>query len=526
MYKMLIVDDNYMQIQSLLQYLDWKSFGITEIKTAQDGLEGLKVYKSFMPDIVITDILMPEMNGIELTKEIQKLNRNTKFIFISCCEEFDYLREAMEVDAISYILKPIEPKTLEENVEKLIERIERDKKYESMSTLLSESMEAYRKNFFYRLIYSKYINPDYLKNTISNLEFDRYSHFVIAKLELIDTKERFIDIYNLLNLTEADLLSEDDAMAIIENENCMVVMYMKENGDKNSFLEKVKNVLASYSASVKKEYNILLNIGLSNVHDSLYNHNIILEEATCALENNLSFKDGGIYSYSESNMLQPEFNILDIKEALGEILSKNSSEQIELFIDNFCPENIYKNHYSIKVFCIYVYTMLQIMLVERNMAGEDILKNLSNVWSKINIIDKVADKRAWLFDTLNSTLEIISTKEGSAHEKIIHEINMQINNNFNKITCMDQIVTNLYISESYARRIYKQYTGKTIFEALFVKRMEEAKKLLVNSPEMRVYEVAAAVGYKSKQYFIEAFKRSEGCIPKDYRQRMTKEKNV
>ena len=80
MYKMLIVDDNYMQIQSLLQYLDWEQFGVTEIKTAQDGAEGLEVFKSFMPDIVITDILMPELNGIELSKEIQKISTKAKFI--------------------------------------------------------------------------------------------------------------------------------------------------------------------------------------------------------------------------------------------------------------------------------------------------------------------------------------------------------------------------------------------------------------------------------------------------------------
>jgi len=526
MYKMLIVDDNYMQIQSLLQYINWDRFGITEIKTAQDGAEGFEVYKSFLPDIVITDILMPELNGIELTKEIQKINNKTKFIFISCCEEFDYLKEAMEVDAISYILKPIEPQILEENVEKLIARIEHEKRYESMSTLLKESMEAYRKNFFYRLIYSKYINPDYLKNTIANLEFDKYNSFIVAKLELIDTKERFIDIYNLLNLTESDFFTDEDGMAIIENEMRIVVMYMSSEKNKDVFLEKIKSILERYSVTVKTEYNILLNIGLSHVHDSLSNHNIILEEATCALENNLSFKDGGIYLYNESSYTQPEFNIMDIKEALGEILTKNSSQQIELFMDNFCPKNVYSNHYSIKTFCIYVYTMLQIMLVERNMAGDDILKNLSNIWREINVIDKIDDVRKWLFETLNSTLEIISSKEYSAHDKIIHEIDMQINNNFNKITCMDQIATNLFISESYARRIYKQYTGRTIFEALFVKRMEEAKKLLVNSPEMRVYEVAAAVGYKSKQYFIEAFKRSEGCIPKEYRQKMIKDKSV
>lgn len=522
MYKMLIVDDNYMQIQSLLQYLDWEGFGITEIKTAQDGLEGLEVYKSFMPDFVILDILMPEMNGIELSKEINKINPKTKFIFISCCEEFDYLKEAMELDAVSYILKPIEPDVLRENIEKLIERAEREKKFESMSTLLKESMEAYRKNFFYRLIYSKYINADYLQNTIRNLEFDKFKQFIVAKLELVDTKERFIDIYNLLNLTEKNFFTEEKGMVIIENEMRMVVMYMTENDNKELFSEKIKNILKKYIAFVKKEYNIHLNVGLSNVHENLFNHNIILEEAACALDNNLSFNDGRVYSYNETNYNQPDFNILEIKEALGELLSKNSPQQVEMFINSFCPRTVYSNHYSIKIFCIYVYTVLQIMLVERNMAGDDILKSVSNIWSRINTIDKIDDARKWLFETLNSTLDLISKREYSAHEKIIYEIDMQINNNFNKITCMDQIATNLFISESYARRIYKQYTGKTIFEALFVKRMEEAKRLLVTSPEMRIYEVAAAVGYKSKQYFIEAFKRSEGCIPKEYRQRMLK----
>lgn len=520
MYKMLIVDDNYMQIQSLLQYLEWEKFGVTEIRTAQDGLEGLNVFKEFLPDIVITDVLMPELSGIELTKEIQKIKSDTKFIFISCCEEVEYLREAMELDAISYMLKPIEPKTLQENVEKLIEKIERDKKYESMSTLLKESMEAYRKNFFYRLIYSKYINPDYLKNVIHNLEFDQYNLFGVAKLELMESKDRFIDIYNLLNLTESDLFTELPGMAIIENESRIVVMYMTDCDKKDEFVEQIKESLEKYSASVKKEYNIILNIGISNVHSSLLNHNVLLEEASCALENNLSFKDGGVYYYNETGYMQPAFSIQEIKEALNELFSNNTPKPAERFIETFCPKEIYKNPYSIKVLCVYIFTMIQVIMVERNMAGEDILKNITSAWNKINKIDKAEDLREWILEILGSTVEDISSKEGSAHDKIIKEIDTQIKNNYNKITCMDQIATNLFISESYARRIYKQYTGKTIFEALFVKRMEEAKKLLVNSPQMRVYEIAAAVGYKSKQYFIEAFKRSEGCIPKEYRKKM------
>jgi len=423
-------------------------------------------------------------------------------------------------------LKPIDPKNLQENIEKLIEKIKKDEKYESMTTLLEESMDAYRKNFFYRLIYSKYIDQDYLKNTIHNLEFDQYNSFLLAKLELVETKERFIDVYNLLNLTENDFFNSQNGMAIIENEHRIVVMYMDKEDNKELFLEKTRIILEKYCNTVKSEYNIVLNVGLSNVHNSLSNYSSLLEEASCALENNLSFKGGGVYYYDENSFMQPAFNIMDIKEALSELITtKNSDEQVQIFIDTFCPPNVYANHYSVKMLCIYVFTMLQIMLIERNMAGDDTLKNLSNIWRKISIIDKIDDVKAWLSEMLISTLDLISSKEYSAHDKIIYEIDMQIHQNYNKITCMDQIATNLFISESYARRIYKQYTGKTIFEALFVKRMEEAKKLLVNSPEMRIYEIAAAVGYKSKQYFIEAFKRSEGCIPKDYRQKMLGDKN-
>ena len=78
MYKMLIVDDNNMQIKSLLTFIDWEAFEITEIKTASNGKKGVEVFKKFMPDIVITDVVMPIMDGIAMTKEIQAIKKDIK----------------------------------------------------------------------------------------------------------------------------------------------------------------------------------------------------------------------------------------------------------------------------------------------------------------------------------------------------------------------------------------------------------------------------------------------------------------
>ena len=150
MYKLLIVDDNQIQIQSLLDFVDWKKFGITEIVTAYNGQEGLEAFQAARPDIVITDVVMPIMDGVEMTKKIRELDPNAKFIFVSCYENFGYLKQAMDNDVVAYLLIPIDPAAVEEAINKLIHEIEEERRIESMEHLLDESLDVFRENFLCR----------------------------------------------------------------------------------------------------------------------------------------------------------------------------------------------------------------------------------------------------------------------------------------------------------------------------------------------------------------------------------------
>ena len=516
MYKLLIVDDNKLQIKSLIFYLGQMNFAFDEILTAADGREGLEAFKSFKPDIIITDVVMPGMDGIEFTRRVKQIDAKAKFIYISCHEEVQYMKEALENDVFSYLLKPIDAALLKKSLEKITDEIEHEKKFASMDILLKESMAAYRANLLYKLVYSRNTDAEDLKNAIFNLELEVCNSFIVASIENMSSSGRFIDIYNLLNLTEKSLFREVDGMAVAESESRIVAVFMGEYDDKAAITDHVIETVEKYYNMIREEFDISLNIGLSSVYESLADFRLMLQEAYEAAEGNSLFGDSeiGIYDTEQSDM--PDFDILEIKEALSGILNTRSEEQTKLFAERYFIADVYLNSYNLRVLSAYIYSALRIILTERNIIDAEMINALGEVWGafKGSMIEESIRKK--LTGALEQSLAIIDSEQGNDREKLVNRINDMIYLKYKDITRIEQIASALYISSSYARRIYKQYTGRTIFEGLFLRRMEVAKKML-SEPDARTYEVAEAVGYKSKQHFIDAFKKYTGCLPKEYK---------
>lgn len=516
MYKLLIVDDNKLQIKSLIYYLEQMDFVFDEIRTAEDGQEGFEIFKSFKPDIIITDVVMPGMDGIEFTRKVRHIDNKAKFIYISCHEDVRYIKEALENNVVSYLLKPIEPDRLKNSLEKIIDEIEYDKKYVSMNILLKESMDAYRTNLLYKLIYSRSIDTENLKNALLNLEFDEYKSFIVASVENMSSSGRFIDIYNLLNLTENSLFREVDGMAVAESENRIVVAFMGKTEDKCELTNRVIETVKKYYDMIDNEFNIRLNVGLSTVYESLVDFKLMLQEAYEAAENNSVFGDGEIGVYDAEQIGIPDFDIMEIKDALNEVLNVCTKEQVDLFAEMYFSAGVCLSSYNLRVLNAYIYSALRIILTERDITDTDIINNLGEIWNEVKIIGTEESIKQCLTVALEQSLAIINSEQINDREKIVNKIKDMINSDYKEITRIEQIASALYISSSYARRIYKQYTGQTIFEGLFLRRMEVAKKLLSN-PDARTYEVAEAVGYKSKQHFIDVFKKYTGLLPKEYK---------
>ncbi|MEG2001138.1 MAG: response regulator, partial [Evtepia sp.] len=287
MYKLLIVDDNTTQIQSVIHFIDWKSLLVTEIKTATNGRDGVSVAQEFRPDIIITDVAMPLMNGIEMTATIKNLGLKSRFIYMSCYEDFDYVKQAIDHEVTGYILKPIDPTELLQAVRKVIEEINQNQKHENMDKLLQESLPIFRENFLYRLLYSRNFNLEEIRQNSQNLGYEAYRSFLVGKLQLSPqglVPSELIDTYQILNVIKERMLKAPgiDCDVIIESRNNLILYLMGNQEDTELFLTAALAELKALSLYIQETFHTTVCIGLSNVHQLLIETPSMLMQASLA----------------------------------------------------------------------------------------------------------------------------------------------------------------------------------------------------------------------------------------------------
>jgi len=138
--RLLIVDDNQMQIDSLCTFVDFKKYGISEIQTAANGVICLETVEWFKPHIIITDIEMPEMDGLEIIKALREAKNSAKIIIITCHKKFDYAKTAMEYGVDAFLLKPIEPEEICSAIAKITGEIVKER---NIDKIFNESLRKF-----------------------------------------------------------------------------------------------------------------------------------------------------------------------------------------------------------------------------------------------------------------------------------------------------------------------------------------------------------------------------------------------
>lgn len=512
MYKLLIVDDNDIQVQSLLCFVEWEKFGITEIQVAQDGQEGLELFASLNPDIIITDIEMPILNGIEMTKKIREKNPDVKIIFISCYEDFHYLQNAMENEVVSYILKPIDRDELTGIIERVIAKLEDEKKYQEFHQIMETNLLMLRENFLYRLLYSHQISYEDCAELPEKLKMSHYHSFMMIKLE--SEKE---ESGTILRWIQAHLLKKLDGIAVIENLNRVAVLLMSEE-EADAFYQQVHSELSAAMEEMRCD-GLFCRAGVSAVHSEFFNFHTMPKEADSALWNNLA--DENNIACSEKNQFEADYTAVDMRQALEQLAESFSAKQLWMLIDAFCPDNPYCPAKRIQGYYVAAVAAVQMFLLSRNMDLKTVFGDVDVMWHKQDRFSDIKTFRQWLYNILNAVMTTVSDNERDSHDVLVSDIVNYINQNYSAISNVEQISKELFISSSYARSIFKKYIGKTIFEYLTSVRMDEAKHLLAN-PNAKVYEVAERVGYKSKPQFVTNFKQYVGMNPKEFQQEFLK----
>lgn len=536
MFSILIVDDDPSDREGIHDLIDWESLGIHVAGIAENGMDGCSKALELKPDIILTDVAMPLMDGLRMAEYIKHELPETRFVFMSCFDEFNYIKEAMDLHAYAYVLKPINLKELTraiENVANLKQsEVDRDKTMRDLKLQLEASRPALREQFFRDLLYGRLQSMQEISEYMKFLRINcRDKSYCVVFIQIdnydltfpnISIDQKFLHVYSIKNVAESILMKEYDGYSIVHNNTSLAVIVKTDMKTGEEMFDTVLEVLGNFKEHVNKKLNLQITMGVSDFTHSLQDIPKLFEKAEYAVKSKFYSTGNRIILASEVKGADTplKYDLQCLRTELGVILEQGSDHDIIHFVDRYYQSETGMPEPYVKSLSFSIINIVQTVLLEKNESFGSIFDNEVSMYIKLSKFETILDIRQWMINILDAVRQYLNSQGNNRFKRIVEDIKTVVDKNFSEISNMDQIVKPLYISASYANSIFKQHTGSTIFDYLLYKRMETAKKMLMD-PSYKIYEIAEKVGYKDKSYFSSIFKEYTGLTPKQYANKNT-----
>ncbi|PKG25267.1 response regulator [Niallia nealsonii] len=525
--KVLLVDDEEMIRNGIYEAIDWGKLGMEVIGQAEDGEEALQIFQELEPQLILTDIKMPFMDGLELVEKVKRLSADTYIIIISGYDEFQYAQKAVKLGANDFILKPIDLDYLEQ----LLVKIKMDDEQKKMKALEEntlkeravQSLTVLKADFFKELIFRK-LTDEQVKEKIQELwtgNIFAYNSVMIIQLDESDKDNQAV--YPLFHFVKERMAKEQSQHFVEMNKNELVICLLGENEFVvNNRMKMIMNTIRSFQVQYAA-YSFT--IALGTVYSSLASLPDSYEEALEALG----------YKFILGNNQNIFYEKIKEKKENQASIIKNIDQEIIYSIDFTDKENIkvevtrlFSNiksagrdsylYSQLIVSSIYMSSIQTLNEVGGNMGEifEDPMKELKQI-SKSHTIE---DALHQLLTSLYKIADYVNKRGGGKIPNLIDKAKRYMTQNFQTPSLsLDDAASHINVSNSYFSIIFKQETGYTFVDYLTLLRMEKAKYLLKAS-SYRTYEISELVGYNNSTYFSTLFKRQFGCSPSEYRKKV------
>lgn len=526
-YKVMLVDDEEEARSAIARKIDWDGIGFELVAEAENGEDALEKAEKYTPDVVMTDIHMPFMDGLELSKRLKTTAPGTRIVIFSGYDEFEYAKEAISLEVDEYILKPIDA----EEVEKVFKRIkehldeEFDKRHniERLEKYYQESMPLLREQLLIGI----------LEGRLSQRRIERYrrdyqlsidsAFYAVAVVEPDysgeDEGNRLSE--NLLALSLKQLVDESLSLpagyiSLNYFGRVVVIGFLKSTQEIHLFVTEMDKICRLS----KKQLDVDTVAGVGKVYGKLTDLSYSYLEAKDAtmykimLDNNQAIYIGDVEPKSDSTYFMDEkytANILreikigtkeSLSEAVDEMVKrvKNSAitfTQLQLFFTEVVVEIIrLARAYQIELDKLY---------------DPDIYKEIKN-------FNSLEDMGEWLKEQCLTVMDGIHRERVDSAKLLTEKTKDFLNKNYGDSTLsVDKVCNYLGVSATYFSSVFKKETGMSFVSYLTQLRLEEALNLLKTTEE-KSYVIAQMVGYEEPNYFSYVFKKQYGVSPSKYRQ--------
>lgn len=512
MLRFIVVDDNIADLNGISEILDWETIGFELVGRAADGHEGLELALKVKPDMVITDVSMPVLSGLDMIKEIKKTLPETKFIVMSCFDDFEFVQKAIEEQALYYILKPIDVDELLKAVLTVKDvrelAIKREMKEYSIKQQIKRDIAGLREYFMINLVNGHTGDIDEMRGRMKYLGIEEKPYRVVYISVSGDTGDAvYVNEFKVRKIFNETVLSKMKGIIFFCEKAMAAVVFGPDS--------KLNDLITEFFGQISEE-TCGINIAISNTEESFAK---ICErfESVKQLAGMTDEKYSGIL-YEEENgdsSMLSEFSIGTLYSEISGFFRKDDKNLIDEFADKYLGSVGYSADYA-RSFCFSAVSIVYTLLADENEDFGKIFGNRDEIWQKISSFNFNFDIKQWLVNILTGINNYLIEDNKNKYMQIIEDIKQIVKKSGGKDVTIRSIAEKIQMSSGYINKIFKQYTAQTINEYILDCRMAEAKRRLAD-PYVKVYEVAEKVGYESTAYFTAVFKQFYGMTPNEYR---------
>ena len=499
MMRVLIVDDEKLEregLKYLLSQENWEN----EIYEAANGKQAMEVLRTKSVDLLLTDIKMPHMDGLELSGLAKKENESLRIIIFSGHNDFSFAQEAIRYGVSDYILKPVNPDSFHEVIERAYQEIEKDRD--------KEDKELKEKNFLQQYFLQNYIysgNKEILEDARELIDLTVWNTWHCAML--LEMGKNFFD-------SDEEKFAED-----LRKEFPGAFFYLNLNGKQSLLLfadaycdyQLVANHICTF---MRKKYNAEVYLAVSSKFQGYENLPEIMSQLEQQMEEKFYHPEKHIFSSEEDSLKMVSREVVDsrLMQMISEDISRKDTEQLWKHFNSLKNKYLDNVYYSAMYIKFVFSNVIQELYQEHKFSEEH---RLEQEIDKLYNCKDIVEILSMTENCIRDYESFVNESENDSRDEVF-AVKNYIYTHYSEDLNLETLAEKVFLSSGYLSFIFKKETGMNLNRFIRVFRMEKAKEFL-NTTNMKVAQISEKVGFANVSYFCRSFREYYGISPESYR---------
>lgn len=528
MIKLLIADDEPLVQIGIKSMLNWADYGIEICGTAMNGQAAFEMIEEYAPELVLTDIRMPIMNGLELAKKCRETYGSLPlFIFLTSYEEFPLIKQALSYQAVDYLIKlELDAEGLKQTIGTALKRLDELRSSEAYKQEGSGRplLQNYSDKFFMRLLHNLFDSREQFLIQQKDLRLDfSGSCFVAAHGETHSSRDGEMTPSQQMNLYSSSLqmvreiLGKYQTCHVISlDKKHFAVIFCFEKDEEENFAV-LSEAWDNARIMVHNYFSVWLTAGLGTAVDDPLKISESYQEARQAFT--MAGKDTPIVPFSRAteDFIRNSFNMAVFKSSLTKAFEEFDTDVLHATISQILE--LFSSHpmryvQALDGACNILYLALS-LLPDGEETMDQIFAGHRDGYRSLYKTSSVEQINSWLEEFRDGLCRFLKSRRKTYKDHVVTNVQKYINAHIEERLSLNEVAAVFGLSPNYLSSLFKKNCGMGFSEYMTQKKISRAKSLLLDR-DMKIYEVADLLGFESAFYFSKVFKKVEGVSPREF----------